>query len=523
MNIYPFLKTGLLATGFTILTSLSFAQSWEVYDQNFQLTSRIEFDHISILGESVRISSMGNELNLLGKDYRSFLNLKGESVYQYLEPWIIVKGPKGLGAFHEYGEEVFPLEYDDIQIFYTKLLAQKGNAFWVYDRVKKSTVSIGTFDQALLAKNGQVIAQNEKGFFLPLSKNPGKVFKKLLEVNENFLISDEDTGFGLINREGEYILEPIIDELIHLEENYFYAFDGKQYMLIKAREERADIKYTSYHKITLGQNNMMLEYIHGKLRRVMDNEGILLDQTGMEKVTQVGYKKYNVYLRDKSVGLLGEGGWLVNPVLNLETILPGKENLYGAKKEGKYGFINKSGQMLIENRFDEISVFSEGLAAVKRNGLWGFVNKADQIIVTPQFEEVLDFHNGLSVVKQNGKSNLIDKNGGVLLGNWYSRISIAPDNYFITEENGLFGLIDASGLEIVGPKFNELRRETQDKIVVKMGDKFGVMDESGNYSLPIYYKNIIFDQGTNKILVEDRYQFMPAAAVEKEIKKKRGV
>lgn len=521
MNIYPFLKTGILAIGFSIFTSLSFAQTWEVYDHNFKLSSRIEFDQISVLGESVRISSLGNELNLLGKDYRSFLNLKGQSVYQYLEPWIIVKGPKGLGAFHEYGEEVFPLEYDAIQIFYTKLLAQKGNAFWVYDRVKKNIVSIGAFDEAVMAKNGQVIAKTEKGFCLPLSQNPNRVFKKLLEVNENFLISLEDTGFGLINREGEYILQPIIDELTYLEENYFYAFDGRQYMLIQGREERADIKYTSFHKITLENNSMMLEYIHGKLRRVMDNEGILLDQTGMEKVTEVGHKFYNVFLRDKSIGLLGASGWLVDPVMGLEQILPGKENLYGVKKDGKYGYVNKSGQMLVQNKFDAISVFSEGLAAVKIKDLWGYVDQAGQMVITPQFEEVLDFHKGISVVKQNGKSNLMDAKGNLLLEKWYSRISIIPDDYFLTEENDLFGLVNASGSEIVVPKFDELRREDLDKIVVRIGDKFGVMDESGNYSLPVYYKNIIFDQGTNKILVED--QFVPVVDAGKNAKKKRGV
>jgi len=82
-------------------------------------------------------------------------------------------------------------------------------------------------------------------------------------------------------------------------------------------------------------------------------------------------------------------------------------------------------------------------------------------------------------------------------------------------------LINASGLEIAEPKFEELRREDLDKIVVRVGDKFGVMDEKGNYSLPVYYKNILFDQGTNKILVE--YQYLPSVAVEKIGKKKRGV
>jgi len=140
----------------------------------------------------------------------------------------------------------------------------------------------------------------------------------------------------------------------------------------------------------------------------------------MEKVTYMGNKHYNVYLRDKSVGLLGENGWLVNPIIGLESILPGGENFYGARKGGKFGFVNKSGQMQIQARFDGVSVFSKGLTAVKINGLWGFVDEGDQLIVSPQFDEALDYQKGLSVVKQNGKSNLIDTKGNLLLEKWYS-------------------------------------------------------------------------------------------------------
>ncbi len=523
MKISICLKGNLLA-GFLFLSPfLSDAQTWEVYDRNFQLTSRIEYDQISILGESVRISSVNNTLKLLSKEYKPFLNLKGESVYQYLEPWIITKGPNGMGAFHEYGEEIFAPEYDKIETFYTQLLAQKGKTFLVYDRMTKKINSLGNFESAFLAQNGQIIAKKEEGYFLPMSKTPNHVYENIKEVNENFLISHERTGYGLINRNGDYILDPIIDQLSHMKEDYFYAFDGKQYMLIKAREERADIKYVSFHKITW-EDDILLEYIHGKLRRVMKDDGILLDYTGMESVFKVGQDHYNIILKDKKTGLLGPKGWEVNPLSDIEYIFPGNENTFGIRKEGKYGFINKSGQLIVQNKFDTVSKFSEGLAAVKKEGSWGYIDKTDRIIIPNQFDEASDFHNGLAIVKKNGKSNLIDQNGRLVLDNPYSGIFLTTDNYFISVENHLFGLIDPLGNEIVEPKFDELRRESANKILVRMDSKFGVMDEGGNYSLPIYYKNILFDQGTDLILAEDYYQFkiIPKAPLENNTKKKGG-
>jgi hypothetical protein len=496
------------------------AQTYEVYDQNLKLKSRLEYDQISILSESVRISTANNELKLLSKEYKPYINLKAEKVVNYDQPWLVVKGPEGTGAFHEYGEEIFPAEYEGIQTFFTRLLANKGEQYWVYDHSTRETTFIGTFDEAILATNGQVIGKTAQGYFLPLSDNPDKLYEEIWQVNENYLGCKQATGFGLINREGNYVLQPVIDHLVHLEGDYFYAFDGNQYMLIKSREGKAFISYSSYHKITL-EDGMMLEYIHGKLRRVMNNEGILLDQTGMEKVLPVGEKHYNVHLRDSTIGLLGPNGWEVRPIAEVEKILPGNEGYYGAMKNGNFGFINKSGEWVIEAQFEEVRQFQEGFAAFKMMGLWGFMDRNGAIISPAKFEHVSDFRRGIATVRQGGKTNLIDRIGNYLIPMGYDRISLGADNYFISEDDNKFGLISPSGKEIIEPKFEELRREDLNRILVRMGEKYGIMDEQGEYLLPIYYKNIVFDPGAKQILAEDIYQFTLDPEEEKSGGKKK--
>jgi hypothetical protein len=527
-SIYKFMKPKIswklpLCLIFTI--SLVYplkSQTYEVFDQNLKLKSRIEFDNISILGETVRISSAHNELKLLSKEYKPFVDLKALSVYNYDQPWIIVEGPNGKGAFHEYGEEIFSAEYDNIEVFYTRLLAKKGNQYWVYDHSTRKTTAIGTFQEAKLALNGQVIAKNPEGYYLPLSDNPLKQYEELKEINVNFLISKEISGYGLINREGNYILEPIIDHMVYLEGDYFYAYDGNQYMLVRCLEDRADIMYTSYQKITL-EDGMLLEYIHGKLRRVMKNDGILLDQIGMEKVTEVGWKHYNVLLRDKKTGLLGPKGWEVPPMIEVDLILPGSDGLFPAKKSGKFGFIDRSGNWIIENQFEEVGKFKEGMAAFRLGGNWGFINSQGMKITDANFEQVFDFNKGKTIVKKGGKYLLIGVDGNPILEKTFDRISPAADNYFITENETKFGLISPEGKEIVEPKFEELRREDLNKILVRLGDKYGIIDENGDYLLPAYYKSIVFDTGNNQILAEDDYQFVPVEQVETgNVKKKKG-
>jgi len=484
----------------------SIAQTYEVYDQNLKLKSRLEFDQIAVLSESVRISTANDEVKLLSREYRPFINLNAEKVEFYDQPWLVVRGKNGLGAFHEYGEEILTAEYDEIQTFYIRLLARKGNQYWVYDHSTREKTAIGSFESAVMATNGQVIAKTAQGYFLPLSKTPDKVFEELRQVNENFIISKEATGFGMINREGEYVLQPVIDHIVHLEDDYFYAFDGNQYMLIKGREGKANISYSSYHKITL-EDGVMLEFIHGRLRRVMKNDGILLDQVGMEKVISVGEKHYNVLMRDKKIGLLGPNGWEVQPVDGVDKIFPGKEGLYSAMKSGKFGFIDKSGRWIIPAQFDEVKKFNPNKTKEgKDKQMRDFLDFLELPIV--QGKERLRGENGRALhPTQKPERLILDRSGKLLFEKGYDRISLGADNYFISEDNSLFGLIAPDGKEIIEPKFQELRREELNKILVRLGDKYGIMDEKGDYLLPIYYKNILFDQGARQILAEDDYQF----------------
>jgi len=512
-------KKWLLAISIFII-SFGFCKSqvYEVYDQQLNLVQKINNDHIYLLGESIRISDKDKKLKLLNNRYEPFLELEGAEVYQYLSPWIIVTDHGKFGAYHEYGEQILKPEYDHIDMHYNQLLANKGNTYFHYDVGSKILQSIGNFQEAYIAKNGQVIAKTPAGFFLPVSDNPNRIHQALYPVSNGTIISHEPTGLGLINRHGEYILDPILDSLTYLEDEFFYGYKDKQYMLIKATEKDAEIRYSSYHKITL-EEDVILEYIHGKLRRVMKNDGILLDILGMDAVVRKDKDHYNVYFKNGKVGLLDKNGlWQVVPTENITSILPGNEELYGAFADQKYGFVNQSGKLIIPCQFDTINKFSEGLAGIKSNGLWGFVNREGAIAITPQFDEVGQFRRGLAIVKKEGKSNIIDKTGNILLPEYYNQISLSDDYYFITEKDGLYGMIDPMGAEICAPNFQSIRREDYDQIIVERNNRFGLLKESGELALPIYYQDIQVDPGTKKILAEDIY--LPPAPVEGKKKRK---
>lgn len=59
-----------------------------------------------------------------------------------------------------------------------------------------------------------------------------------------------------------------------------------------------------------------------------------------------------------------------------------KEGLAVVSKDGKYGFINKSGKLVIPLEYGYAQAFSEGLASVQgADGKYGFINKTGKVVI----------------------------------------------------------------------------------------------------------------------------------------------
>ena len=73
------------------------------------------------------------------------------------------------------------------------------------------------------------------------------------------------------------------------------------------------------------------------------------------------------------------------------------------KVDGKWGYSDDRGNIVIPIQFDDACPFSEGLARVTRNQKSGYINPAGNIIIDLKYDEVLGFIGGLAPVKIKGK------------------------------------------------------------------------------------------------------------------------
>src|SRR5262245_7503339 len=64
----------------------------------------------------------------------------------------------------------------------------------------------------------------------------------------------------------------------------------------------------------------------------------------------------------------------------------------------RWGYVNRSGDLVIATQFEQAKPFSEELAAVQTGGKWGFIDKAGRVVIEPQYKDVNSFSEGLAVV-----------------------------------------------------------------------------------------------------------------------------
>ncbi len=78
---------------------------------------------------------------------------------------------------------------------------------------------------------------------------------------------------------------------------------------------------------------------------------------------------------------------------------------------GKWGYIDKAKNVVIDFLYEDAFPFSEGLAVVKLAGKKGFINRKGEVIVNFQFDTASYFKNGKSFVSRDGEEYIINQKG----------------------------------------------------------------------------------------------------------------
>jgi hypothetical protein len=110
----------------------------------------------------------------------------------------------------------------------------------------------------------------------------------------------------------------------------------------------------------------------------------------------------------------------------------------GESSKGKWGFIDKSGKMIIEPHIDAAGPFAEGLASVRIGDKYGFIDREGNFPIPLQNKVSYGppFYQGYALVwNSEGKGDLIDKSGAVICDFRYRSISPFSEGLAVVDVN----------------------------------------------------------------------------------------
>jgi len=174
-------------------------------------------------------------------------------------------------------------------------------------------------------------------------------------------------------------------------------------------------------------------------------EGQLTDLTG--KLTPEENVNYKIFDQNGKRGFKDKKGNIVIPA-KYDAAYPFSEGLAGVYVNGKWGFIDKNDNMVIPAKYDPAYPFSEGLAKVYVNGKWGFIDKNDNMVIPAKYDSADSFSEGLGTVYVNDKWGFIDKNDNMVIPAKYDEAYSFSEGKAYVKLNGRGFFIDKDGKEV---------------------------------------------------------------------------
>lgn len=190
--------------------------------------------------------------------------------------------------------------------------------------------------------------------------------------------------------------------------------------------------------------------------------------------------------------------------------------LLRVKVSGKWGYVNGSGQLVINPQFDYADDFHEGRAVVclgkpctwwdapsGSDERWGYIDASGKMVITPQYGKVSRFSEGLASVCTGDCSEnptrpysrgYIDRDGKIIIPTQFgiatnfseglAQVCIGTCRWKEKEGySGKFGFIDHSGRFVINPQYDNVEdfKNGFAKVTVGKGDeaKTGYIDKTG--------------------------------------------
>ena len=359
-----------------LFTKYSLVTAIDNYDASGNISFEDNTLKVSLNGKYGLINFSGDEI--LPCEYDDIYSLKGTNNS------IIIKKENNLGLASSTGDIIIKPEYKEIIA-----LGQDYKDGYIVVNHEGRCGIINCNKEQLLDTIYEQIGQVSLGK-LYVVKQDGKIkvindkkevllkegFDEIIKIDGENLIAKKGENLGIINTSGEELIPFIYKELISTNNNCYIAKKDELYGIIDAK------------------NQEKLPFIYTNIIQRKDTDFFEADKTATQ--TEVYDKNFELRLTGTVSKVDAESGYISIRIgeeqkyynfkfqeKKASEIFP-KHTLFLSKKDGKYGYTNKQGEVIVDYIYDDATEQNEyGYCSVKKGNLWGALNKDGNIAKEP--------------------------------------------------------------------------------------------------------------------------------------------
>ena len=364
-----------------IFTEYDKVEALENYDKNQNVWYENNILKVQKDGKYGLINLAGK--TILNCDYDEIYTLKG------IQNSIIIEKNGQVGLIDNTGRIVIETIYKEIQPLGTDALNgyitinQEGKYGVIgankehklennYEKIEQ----IYGLNLFVIVENGKQKLINSKGTTI-LEEGFDEI-KQILQKNNEQIIFVKDGKFGVMTTTGEIKIENSYEDIKELENGYLVAKKDNKYGIIdNTNEVKLNFSYTS---VSYNKNaDLYIAEDMDYKSSIIDNNfevkliGILSELNAEQKYIKMHideeYKYFDFTFEEKN---------------NTEVL---KANtLFLSKKDGKYGYVNSDGKVIVDYKYDDATEQNKfGYVAVQKNGLWGSIDSEGNVVIEPTY------------------------------------------------------------------------------------------------------------------------------------------
>lgn len=285
------------------------------------------------------------------KNNKEILNYEYEDIqYNVLGSIFVTKRNGKYGAVNQEGTTVIYPEYDNVYTGGMYLNALKDKDIFIFDL------------------NGNKIETNE--------------VSKTKTENANYYITiDKNNKYKVVDSKDNIIIDKDYTYIEYLPGDYFIVErDSKSGIIDSNGKSVIELKYDSISRINETdilqmEKDRNIALYNLNMKEIVSMDNAIVKEVKDEKAYILLYSDTDFKYLDKEGNILTSQNLFENNTLFAKNI------------NGKWGFVDKDGNLKVQNDYELVTDFNKyGFAGIKKDGKWGSINQNGEIVQKPTYD-----------------------------------------------------------------------------------------------------------------------------------------